>query len=108
MLNLPGAKGRAVSSAGTPSQALEPPEQRRQAGEWEPALPAPGTAAVPAARKEPCKLPGASPLPARWVRTPLWPGSVLPWVLSCTLGQAGIFLRSGGREGVSRREEAPG
>lgn len=44
MSNLPGAKGRAVSSAGTPSRALQPLEQLRQEGAWEPALPGPGTA----------------------------------------------------------------
>lgn len=43
MLNPPGAKGRAVSSAGTPSQARQALEQRRQVGAWEPASPAPGT-----------------------------------------------------------------
>lgn len=39
MLNLPAAKGRAFSSAGTPSRAIQPPERRRRAGAW----PAPGT-----------------------------------------------------------------
>lgn len=40
MLNLPGAKGRAFSSAGTPSRAIQPLEPRRRAGAW---LPASGT-----------------------------------------------------------------
>lgn len=32
MLNPPGAKGRAFSSAGTPSRAIPPPEPRGRAG----------------------------------------------------------------------------
>lgn len=56
MLNLPAAKGRAFSSAGTPSRAIQSPEPRRRAGAW----PAPGT---------PTWLSPA--LPARWARTVL-------------------------------------
>lgn len=94
MLNLPGAKGRAFSSAGTPSRAIQ---RWSRAGERERGW-----------RPRAHKLPGPSALPAPWGWTLLWAGSVLPRVPSCTLEQAGIFLRSGGREGVSRREEAPG
>lgn len=45
MLNLPGAEGKAFSSAGTPSWAMQPPEPCRRAAAWQPA---PGTPNFPA------------------------------------------------------------